>query len=269
MWTGVLLGTVGAISTENWPQIWIVIEVNLISFLPLITIKWRAKKVGMIYFIVQSIGSQGILCGGVLSDTSTLISKWVPIRILLKSRLAPLHFWGASLIPKLRALTAFVFLTWQKIVPLFLFLITTSKFFINAILFINLLVSTRCRLGTKNIYVLIFFSSLIQIGWVISAPLGCACLYFMLYAMSSGPIYFDNLTTNMPILILNMAGLPPITGFIIKLKVLQLISMRLGILLLAFSTLLLFVYIRSFILSKKNGSLRLRTIAVCCLGWVF
>ena len=237
------------------------------SFLPLISTHWSGKKICMLYFLVQSVGSLMVLRGGLISDDRSFLCKWPALGLLLKIRLAPLHFWGAALVPKLTNLTSFFFLTWQKIAPIFLFLISTPKIVVNTILILNIIVSSSCRIGSKNLYVLMFFSGLIHIRWMMRAPNTVACWYFMLYAASSGPIFFAKTTLNLPILILNLAGLPPMTGFIMKLITLQVIGLGVGFLILVFSSPILYAYIRVFLYNDIVGTYKLTTLVVCRLGW--
>jgi len=157
MWTGVILGTLGVFSGDSWPVIWISLEINLISFLLVINQIWHAKSISIIYFIVQRVGSLLILGGGFISDWCRIITFCPTLGLLLKSRLAPLHFWGALLIAKLTNLPGYLFLTWQKMAPLFMLFLTTTKYFLMSVLIINILVASRCSISTKNIFVLLFF----------------------------------------------------------------------------------------------------------------
>ena len=268
MWTGVLIGTLGAISTEIWSASWIILELNLISFLIMITGRWPAKKTGIIYFIVQRIGTLIILRGGVIAEWSSPLTHWVILGLLLKTRMAPFHFWGANLITKLSGKTSFVFLTWQKIAPLFIMMVTTSKYFIRWVLILNILVATRCRIGSKNLFVLLFFSGLIHVCWIISSPITVARVYFFIYSCSSMPIFL--ITHNLSLLIMNLAGLPPLTGFFMKLKVLQIARLRWGFVLLLASAPLLYAYIRSFLInsSSQRDKIKITTISVCSMGLI-
>merc|ERR1712136_68586 len=67
----------------------------------------------------------------------------------------------------------------------------------------------------------------------------------------------------------NLSGLPPLTGFFIKLNVLQIIGLSRGIILLTFSIILLYAYMRLFLLSPKHKPLTITAVLPCCLGIVF
>ena len=263
MWTGVVLGVLGSISSESWPTIWLIIEVNLISFIPLITEKWRIKKMSILYFIVQRVGSLSLLCGGIFSERSLYIGLWIRFGLLLKSRLAPFHFWGAAVVTKLENLKSFIFLTWQKIAPIML-LILQPKWI--GIIFLNILVGSMRSTGSKNMMVLLFFSGLIHMCWVIAAPHALACQYFLLYIRISAPLFFRNIR---PILVLNVAGLPPLTGFFMKLSVLVLLRFSLALFFLLFSAIVLYSYMRLFLSSPSRSSPKPWITIPCGLGILY
>jgi len=259
------MGTLGRLSTESWPTAWLIIEVNLISFLPLISSCSR-KKTRMIYFVVQRIGSL-LLLTRYVSDRLTLFSKWVCIGLLLKAGLAPMHFWGPPLLLTLTPALSLVFLTWQKIVPFFLLFVRCSKYVLLSTICFNLFVSATCSIGSKCISVLMFFSGLIHSGWILSAPLLVSAFYFMVYVSMIIPIFFCS-QSNLPYLFLNLAGLPPMTGFIIKLTVLQTMSMSLLAPFLLCSGIILYAYLRIFLYSPFSnlGGLTWSTLLTCFLG---
>jgi len=146
-----------------------------------------------------------------------------------------------------------------------MFLLLTNKtYMIVGIVLLNMMVAASCGIGSKKLQVLIFFSGLIHISWVISAPMLMACKYFFLYTIVTGPIFFDK---PRPLLIINLAGLPPLTGFFMKIGVLQLIRLNMGVILLSFSVVLLFSYMRLFLMGREKN--RLKYLIPCCLGGLF
>ena len=260
------MGTLGRLSTESWPTAWLIIEVNLISFLPLISRKNSRKKTRMLYFVVQRIGSL-LLLTMYVSDRVSLWSKWVNIGLILKAGLAPMHFWGPPLLLTLTPALSFVFLSWQKIVPLFLLFVRCSKFVLLLTICFNLIVSAACSIGSKRISVLLFFSGLIHSGWILTAPFLVSAFYFLIYIFMLVPIFFTS-QSNLPYLFLNLAGLPPLTGFILKLTVLQTMSMSLLPPFLSCSGIILHAYLRIFLFSPfvKLHGLTWTTLLTCFLG---
>ena len=84
-----------------------IIELNLISFLPLIVSDRVNKKNAILYFVIQSVGSLIILSGGIVE----VMIYCVAGGLLLKGGLAPFHFWGPILIVNLSKINALIFLT--------------------------------------------------------------------------------------------------------------------------------------------------------------
>lgn len=260
MWTGVFLGALGVLSTDEWPFAWLILELNLISFIPILTKTWSMKKLIILYFIVQRVGSLAILTSGLVSDRTTRFSQWALLGLLLKARLAPFHFWGGEMVVSINRGLTCLFLTWQKIAPLAILLRYSN---LAIMVFLNLLVAARCSVASKKLRLVIFFSGLINICWVLVAPRTLAYKYFILYCLISAPIFF--LDTN-PFLILNIAGLPPMSGFFIKLRVLQTTNVDMGIVLLTFSVPLLYAYMRVFVLSPSKWKFNITTLFICSVG---
>lgn len=229
----------------------------------LISIKWSMKKIVIIYFVVQRVGSLSILSGGMITDLTYSLS-FIMVGFLLKSRLAPLHFWGPLLVASLNNLHSYVFLTWQKIAPIMLLINIRRKLSLVFIIVLNLLVSSFCSTGTKNLKIFLFFSGLMHICWVMASPWLCAVMYMVLYVTITSPVFFS--VSNLSVFLLNLAGLPPITGFFIKLIVLQMVIFGLGVFLLGFSVFILYTYLRLFLIvpfKKPNWAL---SFVICSLG---
>ena len=261
MWTGVVFGGVGALSRESWPTIWMIIEINLLSFLPFIRRRWNRKNLSLLYFITQSVGSLALMSGGVVSDRTNGMTNCIMLGLLLKTSIAPFHFWGAAVVAKMNKYIAFVFLTWQKLTPIFL-LIRLPK--IMWILVLNMFVAASCCIGTKSLTILLFFSGLMHIIWVLSSTYLVSYHYFTIYVLILAPIILINYT---PLLILNLGGLPPMTGFFMKLIVLQTVRIGYAVLLLRFTVVILSAYIRLFLVGPiKKSSYRFTAMWPCWLG---
>lgn len=233
MWTGVFLGGVGAVSSDQWITIWAMMELNLMSFLPLIRKKWSIKKVSMTYFIVQRVGSLFVLRG--------IVTRWAAPGLVLKMSLAPLHFWGSMFVLYLGKIEILLFMTWQKMAPMILLVMSTAKTVLLAIVIINALISALCSIGGKHLYILLFFSGLLHVRWMVTTVF--VWLYFVVYSVITVPalLRFNRL------LMLNFAGMPPLTGFFLKLLLLQHIRSALAIVLVSSSLVFLYAYLRLFI----------------------
>ena len=101
-----------------------------------------------------------------------------------------------------------------------------------------------------------------------ASPMRPAFSYFLLYSITAAPIFLSR--HNLPILMLNNAGLPPLTGFFIKLMVLQAAGLITRFFLLALSVLMIYIYVRIFIYSsEKLSDVKTSTLIVCSLGILY
>ena len=144
---------------------------------------------------------------------------------------------------------------------------SSPKNYIILFSLLNLLVGACCRIATKHLGILLFFSGMIHMRWVILSPQFCSVKYYLLYCAIMAPLFFT--TRNIPLLILNLAGLPPLTGFLMKLSVLQRLGFGLGILILFFSVAPLYAYLRVFLYGVLDCRVTTRTLMFCSLGVLF
>lgn len=265
MWTGLVLGTAGAIRREVWPIIWIIMEVNMISFLWLLTINKRLKKSSLVYFIIQRVGSLSLLAGRIVAEISGVMHKLVVLGLVLKIGLAPLHNWAPTLVVKMRIWFSYIFLTWQKVAPLFLMMTTTPKSILVWLVVINSAVAALIRIGSKELRLVLFYSGLIHFRWLSSGPYARSAIYFIFYRIVSIPVF---LKINIPLSIANIAGVPPITGFFMKLSIFPFLNLGVIIILLATTSLLLLAYFRVF-LSYPLSPLKFVTLLSCFLGVLY
>ena len=99
--------------------------------------------------------------------------------------------------------------------------------------------------SASPIYVIIF-SGVTQLGWMISIPSQLLVSYFLVYSIIIIPVCYSmkNPSKNFFIRILNIGGLPPFSGFIIKLKAIISISKKTSLMFLAASLVALTSYSR-------------------------
>lgn len=259
MWTGVVLGIIGVLSADRWPIIWIISEINIMSFLPLMRKVWSTKKNTILYFIVQSVSSLLVLAGGLLDG-----EKCVLRGLLLKIGLFPFHFWGVVLIPTIAKRITFIFLSWQKVGALWLLIVSSPKMFLLLVVAMNVVLSPLFAYRSKRLNILLLFSGIIHLCWSLLSPLFWR--YYIYYVVMMCPIFLLK-GLNISFRILNLAGLPPFTGFILKLEIMPLLRMDICIVLLSFSLLIVYSYLRIFI-SHIRGELSMITLLTLLMGIV-
>ena len=249
-------GVLVSVSSNSWLGAWIGLEINLISFIPLMS---NVKNIynteaSLKYFIVQVLASATLLFMVVIKtlteDLFTFeINPYTPIIIctplLLKSGAAPLHWWFPGVMEGLRWENCALLITVQKAAPLMLisYLIEINAFTLTIIL-ISTIVGAIGGLNQTSIRKIITYSSINHTGWMLIALTTSENLwivYFTIYstlaltvvsAIKLSGVSFINQTiiTNKEATLikfiiftslLSLGGLPPFLGFLPKWIVIQ------------------------------------------------
>lgn len=239
--TLLIFSTLISISTSNWLSIWIGLELNLFSIIPIINFKSSIYSIEATikYFLIQAFAS--ILLLIFLINKNLLFFNnnniLILIPLLIKLRLIPFHLWLPSIIEGLNWISCLLIITWQKITPL----IIISYLNINkSLIFLITLISINSIFGLNqnSIRKIIAISSINNTTWILFAILINENLwinYFLIYSILNFLIIkiFNNYNINyinqiklfnlnfffklnILILILSIIGLPPIIGFLIK-----------------------------------------------------
>nr|YP_010988700.1 NADH dehydrogenase subunit 2 [Anaspides jarmani]WOR81018.1 NADH dehydrogenase subunit 2 [Anaspides jarmani] len=286
------LGIFLAISSSSWLTAWIGLELNLLSFTPLISSKkdQYSSESALKYFLIQALASSILI----LSATMIFISPFyssilISCALFLKAGAAPFHFWFPTVMQGLSWPQAALLMTSQKIAPLALLscTLTTNSIFTNKIFLIIIGLSALFgAIGGLNqtlLRKLLAYSAINHMSWMLTAMIlsdSLWILYFFFYTVISlsivslfhfiqafhvsSLIFKMNFSSlNKMILLfsfLSLGGLPPFTGFIPKWILIQeMINQNMIILLviLLFSTLFTLYYyinvvINSFLFSSSK-----------------
>ena len=220
MAAGVLLGSIAAISINSWPLVWLGFELNLINFVPTFIKEENKKKPAIIYFIVQRVGSIIILSRSIVTESKVTMCLFILIGLLIKLGAAPFHFWLPRVLRQLNTTGLFIIITWQKLAPLWLttMLIITKAF----IRFLNLLIGSFIITVITRQIIVIIFSGIRQMGWIIIIQTKILTTFIFIYYIILFPIifYLNTNTKNFFWGMINVGGLPPFSGFLIKIKAL-------------------------------------------------
>nr|AKS04117.1 NADH dehydrogenase subunit 2 [Parasagitta setosa] len=269
MMSGIFIGSLLVLNTSSWPIAWLGLELNLMSFVPAAMNKEKSKKPAMTYFIAQSCGSLMILLGGLMLDMSSFSKAVILTGILLKMGLMPLHYWVPLIANSLKNFFLYILLSWQKIAPLSILCLYYLKN--NLIPFFNALAGAMMMMSMTIIPLLMVFSGMIQMSWIINLEGGFFVYYTGLYFLVLGivMIYFKNGGMNFSWALLNAGGLPPLTGFMIKLKAILRIKNWMASLLIVASGMALTSYSRFLVNSKFfDNSLKPLLLTTSTLGMV-
>nr|YP_009542262.1 NADH dehydrogenase subunit 2 [Lasiommata deidamia]AYU56835.1 NADH dehydrogenase subunit 2 [Lasiommata deidamia] len=239
--------TLISISSNSWLGCWIGLEINLLSFIPIILNPNNLlnSEATLKYFLTQSIASINFLFSIILSlflMKNFLINNFISILInsslLMKMGSTPFHFWFPNIMEGLSWLSCFILMTWQKITPMILLSYYFNMKFLMFIMILNVLIGAFGGFNQTSLRKLMAFSSINNLGWMLSALMiseNLWMIYFFLYSLLISimcflffmlNIFFINqmFNFNMKFFIkfsiminfLSLGGLPPFLGFFPK-----------------------------------------------------
>nr|YP_009626857.1 NADH dehydrogenase subunit 2 [Chiromantes haematocheir]QCB91525.1 NADH dehydrogenase subunit 2 [Chiromantes haematocheir] len=276
------LGSIISISIPSWFGAWVGLELNMMSFIPLIVLKMNSyySEAALKYFLIQALGSALFITSGFLSMSFLSISYiLIFLALLLKLASAPFHFWFPQVMEGLNWPQVFLLSTVQKLAPMILLsYLMINNIMVKMIIFFSILSAIVGALGGLNLLLLrkiIAFSSINHMSWMmiaISTGDTFWFIYFIIYSFilfSITSVFFnlqvftlsnlmqsDQNSIFHSILIsfnlLSLGGLPPFTGFIPKWMLIQImvnLNLYIPLFFLLFSALItLYFYLRIIIL---------------------
>nr|YP_010183547.1 NADH dehydrogenase subunit 2 [Drawida gisti]QVG61476.1 NADH dehydrogenase subunit 2 [Drawida gisti] len=242
-----------ALSSSSWLIFWLSMEVNLLSFIPIILSSSmnQETEASIKYFLAQALGSSAILVFSTslwnLEDlgTTKLFSLILMVSVLLKLGSVPCHFWYPSVMASISWVSCFILTTWQKLAPLgavsFFLMQKFSSSFLIFIGSMNAIMGGVMGLNQSKMRSIMAYSSIGHIGWMLSLssiymPIS-SVVYFVVYSILILPLFLifgllniynsNNLNKvismtpflifAVSILLLSLGGLPPLTGFAPKM----------------------------------------------------
>uniref|UniRef100_A0AAU7NI72 NADH-ubiquinone oxidoreductase chain 2 n=1 Tax=Solus parvifenestratus TaxID=1108703 RepID=A0AAU7NI72_9NEOP len=271
--------TMISISSNSWFGCWIGLEINLLSFIPLISspLNLLASEASLKYFLTQSIASINFLFVILFKlilmknfSMDNIISIMINSSLLMKMGSAPFHFWFPNIVEGLSWFNNFILMTWQKITPMVLLSYYFNKEFLMLMIIFNIIIGAIGGLNQTSLRKLMAFSSINNLGWMIFAIMISENLwifYFTLYSflISIMCFLFHNLNmffinqlfvNNIPPLIkmnilinfLSLGGLPPFLGFLPKWIMINFLMLNnfflMTFLFIMMSLIIIFFYIR-------------------------
>nr|APT41542.1 NADH dehydrogenase subunit 2 [Sciopemyia fluviatilis] len=253
-----ILGIIISISSNSWLGIWMGLEINLLSFIPLMTDKFNiySSEASLKYFLTQAMASSLLLFASILFlSYKTLnfnllnyffLSKLslINMTLLIKMGAAPFHFWFPSVLNCLSWFNSWVLMTIQKISPFILIFYSLNYYLNSFCLILSLIFGSLGALNQTSIRKIMAYSSINHISWMLCSMFFSKNLwlnYFMFYIFLTSSIiitfnffniffinqvflYFNNnmiIKFSIFILFLSLGGLPPFIGFFPKWLVIQ------------------------------------------------
>nr|YP_009564062.1 NADH dehydrogenase subunit 2 [Remiarctus bertholdii]QAX91425.1 NADH dehydrogenase subunit 2 [Remiarctus bertholdii] len=283
------LGVIISISSPTWFSAWIGLELNLLSFIPIIAISKNSfsSEASLKYFLIQALGSAAIIASASFMLISPLNTNLIiESALLLKLGAAPFHFWFPQVMEGLDWFNAILLMTIQKMAPMILISYTlTNTLNQNYLMMFALISSLIGAIGGINQTMLrkiLAFSSINHMSWMLMS-MSLSELYWFYYFIfyciisSSIAILFlfqqafhvshlssTSLTSLTKILtlisLLSLGGLPPFIGFFPKWLIIQQLALNLQVLpltIMLFAALItLYYYLRIIITSLTLQSLK-------------
>lgn len=195
-----LLFSVGlGLRGSNYITLWISLEVNILCFLALLwsygNSLWSCVPK---YFVVQAVGSSGILMAVLLSFVG--ISWWFNFFILvflgLKLGVWPFHVWFINLRKKLRGWALWLLFTLQKILPVgFLGIFAFNDLGMLALL--RGLYSGVAVILNNSFFIILTYSSIFTTSWLLLMSENLELVLFFLLCYSAALFLLLNNLTNL------------------------------------------------------------------------
>nr|YP_009498526.1 NADH dehydrogenase subunit 2 [Caridina multidentata]AWK60839.1 NADH dehydrogenase subunit 2 [Caridina multidentata] len=287
-----LSGTAITFSASSWFTAWIGLELNLLSFIPLLSFSKSnqySSESSLKYFLIQALGSSLILASAPMTlYVQDITSVAITLALLLKMGAAPLHFWFPPVVQGITWPQCILISTIQKIAPMLLLLMVQSNMSSTILTYASITSAVVGAIGGLNQTLtrkILAYSSINHMSWMLAAITfneQMWTIYFLAYALvsssvmlimhshqifhfnqlSSLNIYSKGLKLTLFLSLLSMGGMPPLTGFFPKWLIIQEFVFSSSFIWLSFllgsALLTLFYYLRISISSMVFSSPKMK-----------
>nr|YP_010265225.1 NADH dehydrogenase subunit 2 [Allodia protenta]UIP57096.1 NADH dehydrogenase subunit 2 [Allodia protenta] len=252
------LGTFITISSNSWMGVWMGLEINLLSFIPLMIDlnNLMSTESSLKYFLTQAFASSLLMLAMMLfmmfNNLTFFIDSFnfsflISVPLMIKSGFAPFHFWFPNIMEGLNWMPNLILLTWQKIAPMTILSYMENLTFFIFFIILSAIIGAVGGLNQTSLRKILAFSSINHLGWMLSAMIfneSLWMMYFIIYSFISislillfwqfnlfhiNQIFSMNsnsaiLKFNFLISFLSLAGLPPFLGFLPKWLTIQMLT---------------------------------------------
>nr|QCX42054.1 NADH dehydrogenase subunit 2 [Margaritifera margaritifera] len=238
--------TIMSLSSTNLLSAWVGLELNMLSFIPMILEKKTTSEAetSVKYLIPQSVGSTIFMTASMLQTFTDLSNSLMTTALLLKLGAAPFHSWFPAVMQLIDLKSGLILMTWQKLMPISLLLNSTDTQtpLIQTTAMLSAICGSTGGLNQTNLRTLMSFSSIAHLSWILASTslnTTTTLLYLALYSANTTPIFLALMTQqstvhktllsfkttklaqlSIALNLLSLAGLPPLMGFSAKLMVL-------------------------------------------------
>nr|AIM45304.1 NADH dehydrogenase subunit 2 [Hylophilus ochraceiceps] len=255
-----LLGTTLTISSNHWIMAWVGLEINTLSVLPLISKSHhpRAIEAATKYFLVQAAASTLVLFSGMTNAWQT--GQWditqlthpvscmtLTAALSMKLGLVPFHFWFPEVLQGSPLTTGLILSTIMKLPPIALLFMTHHSLnptLLTTLAVLSVALGGWMGLNQTQIRKIMAFSSISHLGWMTIVLIynpKLTLLNFYLYVLMTTTVFLTfnsmkslklsslmttwakapSLSTVLLLVLMSLAGLPPLTGFLPKWLIIQ------------------------------------------------
>nr|CAL37009.1 NADH dehydrogenase subunit 2 [Gerrhopilus mirus] len=258
--TSIITGTLITMTSQHWLMAWLGLELNTLAIIPMIMYSHhpRATEATTKYFLIQATASSLLLFATTTNAWSTgqwdmkLLSMFpstimLTLALLMKMGAAPFHFWVPEVLQGVPTLIGLTILTWQKLAPLSLIIMSTNNIHHKTLIMsatLSVLLGGWGGMNQTQLRKLMAYSSISHVGWMMAATLvspKITLLTLLIYILLTIPMFLSihftlsktikdtgtmwiispttSLTTML--ILLSLAGMPPLTGFLPKWMILK------------------------------------------------
>nr|WBP62657.1 NADH dehydrogenase subunit 2 [Ochotona thibetana]WBP62683.1 NADH dehydrogenase subunit 2 [Ochotona thibetana] len=248
-------GTAIATFSSHWLLIWVGLEMNMLSIIPILTYKSnpRSTEAATKYFLTQATASMilmmAILLNLMYSGHWTILNpnNHIPpllmtIALTMKLGVAPFHFWVPEVAQGVNLKSSLLLLTWQKIAPLSILYqihnsLNTPLLTLMGIL--SIMIGGWGGLNQTQLRKILAYSSIAHMGWMATILVynpDIMLLNLIIYIILTIPMFMlliinssttalslaqtwnkaPLMTAAMLTILMSLGGLPPLTGFMPK-----------------------------------------------------
>nr|YP_009002373.1 NADH dehydrogenase subunit 2 [Orinhippus tibetanus]AHH24996.1 NADH dehydrogenase subunit 2 [Orinhippus tibetanus] len=253
--SSLMMGSILSISSNSWLGVWMGLEINLLSIIPLLTDSknMMINESAIKYFIIQAMASTMLLISILLIqmkytmwwEKENIPSTMIMSSMMLKMGAAPFHFWLPEVMGSSSWMNCLILLTWQKIAPMMAlsYCIKMGTFTFSVIM-ASIIIGAMGGLNQTSLRQIMAYSSISHLGWMISSMIiseNTWELYFYVYFLlntvtvlifsnmklfSLNQVYLlgnmkPEIKFMMMLSLLSLGGLPPMLGFLPKWIVIQ------------------------------------------------
>nr|YP_010444614.1 NADH dehydrogenase subunit 2 [Haplodiplatys aotouensis]UTI38877.1 NADH dehydrogenase subunit 2 [Haplodiplatys aotouensis]UTI38890.1 NADH dehydrogenase subunit 2 [Haplodiplatys aotouensis] len=270
-----LFSTFLTLSAETWFFAWVGLELNMVSFIPLLVVKGNSlgSEVALSYFLVQSVSSLVLLTSLIyvnqLGVDSLIYTMW--LGLVAKLGVFPFYHWFPLISEGLSWGPLMILMSWQKLAPFSLIVEIPMWNFMDCMVYGSMIVGGLGGLNQSSLRKILSYSSINHLGWMMASIKVSEVLwvmYFLCYVVLtgvlvilfyySGSYYMIHLYQNMmgnisyklflSLGILSLGGLPPLLGFFPKWLVVEALIFNGGFMMVIFMVMMtlisLYFYLR-------------------------